>query len=72
MKKQGNHMVDLPQPELDTEEECDHSYPYDLLDVHDYDETTIVFEVRCPDCGKIGFVEGSVTILQDVDWDYYE
>ena len=68
MRKQGNHMVDLPQPELDTEEECYHSYPYDILDIHDYDESTVVFEVRCPDCGKIGHVEGAVQLEYDVEW----
>ena len=61
-------MVDLPQPELDTEEECYHSYPYDILDIHDYDESTVVFEVRCPDCGKIGHVEGAVQLEYDVEW----
>ena len=69
MKPVENHMVALPQPELDHEEKCDHSYPYDILDVHDYDESTITFEVKCPDCGKIGYVEGSIKLDYDVEWD---
>ena len=68
MRKQGNHMVDLPQPELDTEEECYHEYHYDIIDVQDYDETTIVFQVQCIDCKKVGYVEGSLT-LYDVEWE---
>tara|TARA_Y100000004_G_scaffold186754_1_gene238656 strand:+ start:2936 stop:3154 length:219 start_codon:yes stop_codon:yes gene_type:complete len=70
MRKQGNHMVDLPQPELDYEEECEH-VDYDILGVHDYDEATIVFEVRCRDCGTIGYIEGSIKLNgngYDVEW----
>ena len=70
MKKQGNHMVDLPQQELDTEEECKHEYHYDILGVQDYDETNIVFEVQCADCKKLGYVEGSITLYyNDVEWE---
>ena len=32
MKKQGNPMVDLPQPELDREPHCDHNV-YSIEDV---------------------------------------
>jgi hypothetical protein len=76
MKKQGNHMVDLPQPELDYEEECEH-VDYDILGVHDalpdYNlaDATIVFEVRCRDCGTIGYIEGSIKLNgngYDVEW----
>jgi hypothetical protein len=76
MRKQGNHMVDLPQPELDYEEECEH-VDYDILGVHDYDvdynlaDATIVFEVRCRDCGTIGYIEGSIKLNgngYDVEW----
>lgn len=68
MKKQGNHMVDLPQPELDTEEECDHD-GYDIMDIQDYDDETITFEVRCRDCHKMGYVEGSIQLDYEVEWD---
>ena len=70
MRKQGNHMVDLPQPELDYEEKCEH-VDYDILNVLDYDEATIVFEVQCRDCGTIGYIEGSIKLNgngYDVGW----
>ena len=70
MRKQGNHMDDIPQPELDYEQECEH-VDYDIVDVHDYDEATIVFVERCRDCGTIGYIEGSIKLNgngYDVEW----
>ena len=68
MRKQGNHMVDLPQPELDTEEKCKHEYHYNIIDVHYYDEATVVFQIQCVDCEKIGYIEGDIT-LYDAEWE---
>jgi hypothetical protein len=69
MKPVENHMVALPQPELDHEERCDCSFDYDIIDIHDYDEETITFEVKCRDCNKRGYVEGSIKLDYDVEWD---
>tara|TARA_R100000005_G_C4798436_1_gene91415 strand:- start:245 stop:469 length:225 start_codon:yes stop_codon:yes gene_type:complete len=71
MRKQGNHMVDLPQPELDTEEECDYACEeYDIIGIQDYNEFTIVYEVQCVDCHRVGYVEGSITwdLDKGVEW----
>jgi len=66
-----NHMVALPQPELDHEERCDHAYGFEILGVHDYDESTIVFEVKCVDCDKVGYIEGSINLRDsEVEWDF--
>ena len=68
MKKQGNHMVDLPQPELDEEAKCNHEF-YNFISIQDWDETNIFFEVQCQDCGKIGYAEGSITLYEYVEWE---
>tara|TARA_R100000458_G_C8219773_1_gene204528 strand:+ start:467 stop:727 length:261 start_codon:yes stop_codon:yes gene_type:complete len=78
MRKQGNHMVDLPQPELDREPHCDHNH-YDVYEVAalPYFGGTIElkqypngvekgfemeFEIICRDCGVKGLVHGAVMI----------
>ena len=68
MKKQGNHMVDLPQPELDKAVNCAHFSPPHIEDIQDFDETCITFIVICQDCGEIGYVEGTID-LGMVEWD---
>ena len=47
--KQGNHMVDLPQPELDSEPHCDHNC-YDIEGVYEYiSHEEICFKIICRD-----------------------
>ena len=69
MRKQGNHMVDVPQPELDSAYECDHDGGFDIIGIHDYNEFVIVYEVQCVDCHRVGYVEGSITYDLDVEWE---
>ena len=64
-----NHMVALPQPELDCEPKCYHEH-YDVVSVHDYDEANITFNIKCQDCGKTGFVEAKILAKYDEpEWD---
>ena len=50
-----NHMVALPQPELEHEPECDHS-DIQHLNVECFgDGTYIDFRIRCCDCGAEGY-----------------
>ena len=52
-----NHMVALPQPELDHEPECDH-YDIQHREVECYgDGTHITFRVTCCICGAEGHRE---------------
>lgn len=67
MKPVENHMVALPQPELDFECNCPHSY-YEVIGIEDYDESVLTFKVRCVDCYSIGYVEASVKIEDEVEW----
>ncbi len=64
-----NHMVALPQPELDCEPKCYHEYGYDVIDIQDYDESCITFIIKCQSCGRTGFVEGSIKIEEEPEWD---
>jgi hypothetical protein len=49
-----NHMVSLPQPELDEEVKCDHSDIHHISVECYGDGTTISFAVECCICGAIG------------------
>ena len=67
MKPVENHMVALPQPELDKEAKCNHEF-YNVISIQDWDESSIWFEIQCQDCGKIGYANGSIT-LEEMEWD---
>lgn len=69
MKQIENHMVALPQPELDYEVKCNHRFTPHIEEILDYDECSIVFKVKCQECGVEGTAEGEIKLLHDVDWD---
>lgn len=51
--KEGNHMIDLPQPELDNELQCKHEAPV-AEDVIDFSVFSVTLEITCGDCGHTG------------------
>tara|TARA_R100000742_G_C4262222_1_gene80033 strand:+ start:646 stop:861 length:216 start_codon:yes stop_codon:yes gene_type:complete len=69
MRKQGNPMVDLPQPELDREPHCDHNR-YDIEGVYEYiNHEEICFEIVCRDCGTKGLVYATIDLDRgDEEW----
>lgn len=63
-----NHMVALPQPELDYEPTCNHEY-YDIVNIHDYDESKITFHIKCKECWHEGYVEAKIHDYDEPEWD---
>ena len=55
MRDIENHMVALPQPELEHEPKCDHSNIQHLNVECFGDGTYIDFRIRCCDCGAEGY-----------------
>ena len=48
-----NHMVALPQPELDREPRCNHE-EWSIVEISDWNEEYIVFTIVCDICGHAG------------------
>ena len=69
MRKQGNHMVDLPQPELDSEPHCYHNC-YDIEGVYEYiSHEEICFKIKCRDCDTEGYVYATIDLDRgDEEW----
>ena len=55
MRDIENHMVALPQPELEYEPKCDHSNIQHIAVECYGDGTHIDFKIRCCDCGAEGY-----------------
>ena len=67
--KQGNHMVDLPQPELDKEVKCEHE-DYVIEDLYELRTASTVLEVVCSDCGTMGImIMYADDRVAEIEWD---
>ena len=62
-----NHMVALPQPELDREYSCDHE-EWSIVEIGDRNEEYIVFKIICDICGHEGYRSYEMKFY-DMVWD---
>ena len=67
MRDIENHMVALPQPELDYEPECD-CEEWSIVKIEDINEDYVDFRIVCDNCNKEGYRSYEMKFI-DMVWD---